>query len=652
MRIIKIAAGIITCCALFCMANRALPVSLFKPQASQKQSAGPVALFKYDGNINNTAGASIKGDVTGEAAFSEGLEGKAISIKPNEKFTYMTIDRKNLPFSNEQDYSVQCWIKTTMDSAKPFVILAQKEYIDNSLASQKKAGWVIYSYGGTWAWTIGSGGRRVTHENENGQHMPLNDGKWHQLTMTHSSANAVVRLYYDGINKASYKVSDKSTRGGNVGFDFSSKSPLIVGWNGQSGIDTQKEIYPGIVAGADLLQKLVDEFNGFGLSELKTNELLDLISNSDRLLARKIEEKAALLQEAERIAFLKSMEDVDLSQVESLASDLMRNPYTVHQSRSFMEVAPLLKLYSLAGKKVVINQRAARKYTQETRLCPPDFDMDNLAIWDRALSPAEVKNSYARHFKPDAPVLKRKVTELIASVWNIEHGGKHFTMEEHGWDSRIVIAEMLKKEKADVIMMQETYSSGDFIAAELGYYFAASVDWDYLNQGANISVLSRYPIKELYIPETSPFQNVGVKVAISETQDLYVMSNWYGMDQFTNVFEFHQERFEETDSIPVLFAGDFNAVPHTDGGSSPASQALLGSGFKDAYRSLYPDVEKYPGPSHRGGRRIDQLYYKGRGLKNTAMKVISTGSPGFPSDHYLLVGQFELNYSTIGRGKY
>ena len=139
-------------------------------------------------------------------------------------------------------------------------------------------------------------------------------------------------------------------------------------------------------------------------------------------------------------------------------------------------------------------------------------------------------------------------------------------------------------------MMQETYSSGDFIAAELGYYFATTVDWDYLNQGANISVLSRFPIKEVHVQEDSPFQNVGVKVAISRTQDLYVMSNWYGMDQFPAVFDFHQTRFAESDSIPTLFAGDFNAVPHTDGGDSPASRALLEAGFTDAFRSLYPNV--------------------------------------------------------------
>lgn len=189
------------------------------------------------------------------------------------------------------------------------------------------------------------------------------------------------------------------------------------------------------------------------------------------------------------------------------------------------------------------------------------------------------------------------------------------------------------------------------IAFDLGYYFATTVDWDYLNQGANISVLSRFPIKELHVQEDSPFQNVGVKVAISRTQDMHVMSNWYGMDRFPSVFEFHQARFQESDIIPTLFAGDFNAIPHTDGGDSPASLALLEAGFTDAFRSLYPDVQEHPGASHRSGRRIDQLYYKGAGLRNTSTRVISTRPGGFPSDHFLILSTFDLDYSTLRGGR-
>lgn len=42
--------------------------------------------------------------------------------------------------------------------------------------------------------------------------------------------------------------------------------------------------------------------------------------------------------------------------------------------------------------------------------------------------------------------------------------------------------------------------------------------------------------------------------------------------------------------------------------------------------------------------RIDQLYYKGRGLKNTSTKIVSSWPGGFPSDHFLIVSQFDLTY--------
>lgn len=59
---------------------------------------------------------------------------------------------------------------------------------------------------------------------------------------------------------------------------------------------------------------------------------------------------------------------------------------------------------------------------------------------------------------------------------------------------------------------------------------------------------------------------------------MYAMSNWYGMNQFPAVFDFHISRFAEFETVPVFLGGDFNAVPHTDGGDSPASRVLLDAG--------------------------------------------------------------------------
>ncbi len=630
----------LSCCLLYTTAVAEANATVSSGGEYPVIDSEPVARFDFEGTAENGTGKQMSVSTSGSIEYLKGLEGQALCLKPGRSLSYLKSDSSSLPFKNDRDFSVQFWVKTTMDSEKPFVMLAQKECKDNSLASQKKAGWTIYSYGGTWAWSMGSNGRRITHENENGGHMPLNDGRWHQLTMTYDSHNAVIRLYYDGDNKALYKVRDKT------GFDFTSDRPLVVGWDGDNGRDTQEPVLPAIHEGGKLLQELVDTFNKFGLETLKTEEIIDLIVSPERLFDRKIDEKAAGLAEAEWAKYRETMLSHDFEPVKSLKSRLGRNPYTVYQNRNFTAISAVAKLYYLEDTTVKIRPDVAEAYTQQTRLHVPNFEMDSLKIWDRVISSQEVLQSYSKHFTPDIIPLQQNTTSLTAACWNIWHGGKHYNEKEDGWDSRVKIAEMLKKENADIVMMQETYSSGDFIAAELGYYFAASVDWDYLNQGANLSVISRYPIKEMYVPETSSFMNCGVRISLSRTQDMYVLSNWYGMNEFSNVFEFHKPRFAESDTIPMLFAGDFNAVPHTDGGNSPASKALLQVGFTDAYRSLYPDATAFKGPTHRSGSRIDQIYHKGSGLKNTSTKVISKARPGFPSDHFLIISKYDLNYST------
>ena len=53
-----------------------------------------------------------------------------------------------------------------------------------------------------------------------------------------------------------------------------------------------------------------------------------------------------------------------------------------------------------------------------------------------------------------------------------------WSLKKDGWDSRMRIVEIIKEKNLDIVLLQETYSSGDFIAAELGYYFATTSDWD------------------------------------------------------------------------------------------------------------------------------------------------------------------------------
>ncbi|MBL4770528.1 MAG: endonuclease/exonuclease/phosphatase family protein [Planctomycetes bacterium] len=535
----------------------------------------------------------------------------------------------------KSDFSIQFWVRTTADSTKRMVLLSKKDFTNNTLYAQRRPGWVFYMSHGTWAWNMGSGSRRITYERDNGRIMRLNDGRWHQLTMTYDGAQSNVRLYFDGRERAMYNLADAN------GFDFANASPLAVGWKKEK-YERHEGFGHTVEGGAGNLQELVDAFNDLGIEPVQSDEFTDLIVDPTGLFNQRVQKQVDLLDADGATALLEAMALADLGPLKKAESVLMRSPYTVHQNRQFTDIAPVTKLYALENGRVIIRDSGAKAIAARERLDQPDFEIDNLAIWNRVLSRDEVGASYARHFEAVVREPQESIPEITAAAWNIEHGGLHFTMAEHGWDSRLTIAEMIRSQGIDVVMMQETYSSGDFIAAELGYYFAEGVDWDYINQGANISVLSRYPIEELHVPASAPFSNLAVKVKLSKTQDMHVMSNWYGMNKFPAVMKFHGARFDASDVTPTLFAGDFNAIPHTDGGDSPASRQLLESGFVDAYRSLHKIVKDFPGATHADGQRIDQLYYKGAGLTNTSTKIISSWPTGFPSDHYLLVSSFDL----------
>ncbi len=550
-------------------------------------------------------------------SFTAGIDKQALLFDPNNGFSSITLDQISLDQS--KDFTVQFWVKTTSD--KPNLFLSQKDFNNKGITTQKNAGWAIFSSGGTFGWTIGSGKRRIAYERDNGEKMPLNDGKWHQITMTYQKSTAQLWLYYDGLNKAIY----------NIGFDFSNDQPIRIGVD-NNGFDYDNQLLDEIVKGRDYIQEYANAFNKIGAGPLKDSELLDLIANPQGLLKSKQENRGETYNRD------------DLASALDIRKKLDPSPYTVYQNKKLTALKPVNQIYSLANGKVRINQRVARHYTENEKLYPSDFSMDELSILNRPMNPEEVLNSY-RNYKKGSKAFKyaKRKKDLTIGVWNIWHGGIHWSEEKDGWDSRKRIVEMIKEKGVDVILMQETYSGGDFIASELGYYFATTSDWDYKFQGSNISVISRYPIKDIKVTDDTEFNNVAVKLAISKTQEVWAMSNWYGMNNFPKVYDFHESRFAGSDDVPIFFGGDFNAVPHTDGGKSPASKKMLEEGFTDAFRSLYPNVSNYPGYTHQSGSRIDQLYYRGK-VENTSTEVVSTWPTGFPSDHFLIVSKFKLNY--------
>jgi endonuclease/exonuclease/phosphatase family metal-dependent hydrolase len=124
---------------------------------------------------------------------------------------------------------------------------------------------------------------------------------------------------------------------------------------------------------------------------------------------------------------------------------------------------------------------------------------------------------------------------------------------------------------------------------------------------------------------------------------------------------------------PVFVVGDFNEPSHLDWTEAaaksgrhpikvayPASKALAEAGFRDSYRTIYPDEMKNPGitwsPAYQVGDprthhdRIDFVYYKGKGLEVKEVKILGENEENadlvvspYPSDHRAVVASFQLS---------
>ena len=175
--------------------------------ANPQPQFGLVAQFAFEGNVENLAGTPLEGTLAGNPSFSEGLQGQALRLEADDGSVFFSIPAEALPVGVDQDFSVQFWMRTEAESSTTVRASCRPRSIpQNNVPAQRGSGWTFYTSYGTWAWTMGSGSRRITYERENGSRMPLNDGQWHQLTMTYSSALSEVRLFYDGVNWVTYNV--------------------------------------------------------------------------------------------------------------------------------------------------------------------------------------------------------------------------------------------------------------------------------------------------------------------------------------------------------------------------------------------------------------------------------------------------------------
>ncbi|WP_425235764.1 LamG-like jellyroll fold domain-containing protein [Ulvibacterium sp.] len=297
--------------------------------------------------------------------------------------------------------------------------------------------------------------------------------------------------------------------------------------------------------------------------------------------------------------------------------------------------------------------------------------LDEVKIWDRAITPEEVQKLYTR-FHPNSEENSVDIwpQHLKVLSWNIWHGGNRYG-EAVG---RQRVIETIKSTNADIIGLVETYGSGEYIADALGYYF-------YLIS-SNLSIMSRYPISET-ITAFKPFNFGGAKLRIGEDRELIFFDTWLhylpnygdgvkdekktaeeliaeeGKTRYAEIKEIIKEiapYLKKTEGTPIIMAGDFNVGSHLDWTEKtrgihygkaiewPVSKLMIKSGFTDSYRELHINPLLDPGftwtpraatSSTKYGLRdrIDYIYYKGKSLGVLESKVLDYHPIMFPSDH-------------------
>lgn len=265
------------------------------------------------------------------------------------------------------------------------------------------------------------------------------------------------------------------------------------------------------------------------------------------------------------------------------------------------------------------------------------------------------------------------IQELEILTWNIWRGGRE-DGEELGPRK---VAEVIRRSGADVVAMQETYGSGEWLASELGFHFHP--------RGTNVSIHSRWPVLEdLSVHEE--FQCVGALLDLPGGERLAFYSIWlpYSAEiwvegtrdvddpgamlaaceasrrELETMLNAIEERLadERYAGVPVVIAGDFNSMSHLDYGevgmdqyevslSWPTSHLLHMAGFRDAYRETNPVIDRVadstwtPRFPEQEQDRIDFVFHRSDSWVATSAAVLREHPQGFPSDHAAVLARLE-----------
>ena len=312
----------------------------------------------------------------------------------------------------------------------------------------------------------------------------------------------------------------------------------------------------------------------------------------------------------------------------------------------------------------------------------PGLETRDLRVDARVHTPASMRAQFVERFgearrPPDRATWDGSPLKVLA--WNIWHGGRR-----KGRDEGVArVVETIRSSGADIVLMQETYGSGPRIAGRLGF--------DYFLRSSNLSVMSRFPIREVHrLGPAFRFGGVTIELAPGVLVQAYSLWIHYlpsveaqladgasagdliAADEETRGTEIKailaelEPHLARSPHVPVLVGGDFNSGSHLDWTAEaaalenhhgrvvawPVSVAMQAAGFLDTYRVAHPDPVDAPGwtwsPEFTEGHqdRIDYVYARGDAWRVVDSKVLNTHPDGWPSDHAAVLSTLELRPRT------
>lgn len=329
------------------------------------------------------------------------------------------------------------------------------------------------------------------------------------------------------------------------------------------------------------------------------------------------------------------------------------------------------------------------------------YDMSSTALFgnklDAKISTVTITGKEIIPHQNDSLAVKSQVTEssetnkniLRVMSWNVWHGGRNLGDLYHGQES---VVEIIRRSKADVVLMQESYGIQHRVRDSLGFHLYSP------SETSNLAIYSRYPIETL--EPSFDFKGIGAiatlpnneKVALFDVWLMYAafpdytssymndghdIAAWLRQDEERNHTDIKKIIANDLNLVPgdmpTIIGGDFNACSHLDWTEKakvihngygpvpfPTSQTMLKEGFVDSYRELHKDELKFPGGTWAAAFgtvdcRIDFVYGRGEELNPIASKIIRTSDVlhyPWPGDHGAVLTTYHFGEYKVSNEKF